>query len=201
MAAGLAAALVAGGLLAGGATLGSGGATASAGTVAGAAPAPAPPQPVWWKAWCATGQITDAAYDDEGWIVVTGTAVMCDGYPWSQFTVVPFWPDRDYGMAVADQLVTYAPIGEPTGFRAVLTANATQAEAVCLITTARGRDQYCVTLAEGPDGTLTVSPLPADSGAGGKPVRLSERLQNCDPHNPNGICATCVGVTPLGSDG
>jgi hypothetical protein len=198
MAAGLAAALVAGGLVAGGAALGSGGATASAGTAGVAAP-PAPSYYLWWAAECATGEITGAAYDDDGYIEITGTAVMCGGLPISSFTVVPFWPDTTTGVAVGPQLVRYAPIGEATGFRAVLTTRATQSEGICLMLTKQQRGN-CVTVADGPDGDLVLSPAPAESPAWTERVSLAQKVI-CEDHVPDGICATCVGVSAAGSAG
>jgi hypothetical protein len=199
MAAGLAAALVAGGLVAGGAALGSGGATASAGTAAvAAAPAP-PPLYLWWAAECATGEITGAAYNDDGYVEITGTAVLCGGLAVSSFTVVPFWSDTTTGVAVGNQLVRYAPIGEATGFRAVLTTRATQSEGICLMLTQRQRGN-CVTVADGPDGTLVLSPAPAASPAWTERVHLAQGVV-CEDVEPDGICATCVGVRPTGIAG
>jgi hypothetical protein len=187
--AGLAAVLVAGLLVVGGAT-------ASAGTVA-VAEAPPPPAYLWLPAECSTGQITGAAYDAEGFIELTGTAVMCAGLPVSTFTVVPFWSDTTFGAAVGNQFVRYAPIGEVTGFRAVLTTNAVHSEGICLVaSTVRRMD--CVTVAEGPDGTLVLSPAP-DSPGWTERVYVT-RTSGCEAQ-PDGICGSCVGVTRVGPGG
>jgi len=160
-----------------------------------AAPAvarPEAPDPVWLYTTCSTGQITGAAYDEAGLIVLTGTTELCQPMV-AQFTVVPFWPDTSVGIAVANQLVLYAPVGQTTAFRATLTADATRAEGICLMASPRRR-MDCVTVAAGTDGGLVLAPAPADSPAWTERVFLATRVV-CEIKTPDGICGSCVGVS------
>jgi hypothetical protein len=182
-------------LVAGGAAVGgAGGPAVWAGTAASTVGKPAPATPtihVWWRALCFTGDITGAEYDAQGRIVVSGTAANCGNIP-GEFTVVPFWPEAPEGRAVANQLLVYHA-GATREFRAVLTADATRAQGICLMGSPAGR-MDCVTVAPGPDGTLTVAQPPADSPAWTKRAYLVQHLI-CDPNDPDGICGSCLEVT------
>ena len=180
---------VTGGWVAGGA-----GPSVWAGTAASTAGQPAPGPPpihVWLRALCFTGDITGGEYDTQGRIVLSGSAANCGNIP-GEFTVVPFWPEAPEGTAVATQLLGYHA-GATRQFRAVLTADATRAEGICVMGSPSGQ-MDCVTVAPGPDGTLTLARPPADSPAWTKRAHLAQQLLDCDPHDPDGICGSCLEV-------
>ena len=148
---------------------------------------PTPAAVFWVTAGCATGAF-DAAYTDQGHLLVPATITLCSTWKAKlAYTMVVFYPGQSPAFALATNLRAYAPSGP-----ADATANFSTAPGapvgLCLMRTVTDR-VACVRVETVAGQVSTATPIALDDPLVSETVIYQD---DSIPNQPTPFCASCL---------